>query len=233
MNILKNILIGVVVLVGALLLVIQTRPAEFHIERSLAIDAAPADVFPFIQDFHKWSTFSPWDKLDANMKREYSGASSGPGAVYAWSGNDKVGTGRMTIVDVIVPEQVKIQLDFIAPWEAHNTATFSLRSAPNGSVVTWMMDGENDFLGKAAGLFMDMDKLVGKDFEDGLQNLKRAAEALVKARPSSNAAAQAAAAQTVATTPPSAEPAAASSAVATSRAAASPSVMNVSGSASP
>lgn len=172
----KKILGGAGVAFVLLLAFVQTRPAEFHIERSLQMNAPAATVFGYINDFHKWSLWSPWDKLDPSMKREYSGASSGVGAAYGWTGNDQVGSGKMTITETMPPEMVKIALDFIAPFEAHNRATFSIRSAGTSSTVTWMMDGENGFMGKAASVFMDMDQLVGKDFEAGLASIKQAAE---------------------------------------------------------
>lgn len=176
----KKILGGAGVAFVLFLAFIQTRPAEFHIERSLQMNAPAATVFGYIDDFHKWSLWSPWDKLDPSMKREYSGASSGVGAAYGWTGNDQVGSGKMTITETMPPEMVKIALDFLTPFEAHNRTTFSIRSAGSSSTVTWMMDGENGFMGKAASVFMDMDQLVGKDFETGLASIKQAAEADAK-----------------------------------------------------
>jgi hypothetical protein len=189
---LKKVLIGLVVVVALFLGFVQLRPAEFHIERSLAMNAPQSIPFGYINDFHKWASWSPWDKLDPNMKREFTGAESGTGAGYGWSGNDQVGSGKMLIAESLSPEQVKIDLHFLAPWEQQNRTTFSIRSSGAGSVVTWMMDGENDFMGKAAGLFMDIDQMVGKDFELGLQNLKRLSEADAAARATSSTQAAAA-----------------------------------------
>jgi hypothetical protein len=135
-----------------------------------------ARAFELINDFPQWSAWSPWEKLDPGMKREFSGPGAGPGASYSWSGNKDVGSGRMTIKDSLAPEQIKIALDFLTPFEAHNLTTFSIRSSGAGSTVTWMMDGENNFVSKAFCVFMDMDKMVGKDFEAGLQNMKQLAE---------------------------------------------------------
>jgi hypothetical protein len=174
---LRKIAIAVLVVVALLLVVVATRPSHFHVERSASI-AAPAEVvFPFINDFHRWPTWSPWEKLDPGMKRDYSGAPAGTGAAYDWAGNDDVGVGSMRITDSQAPARVAIALEFKQPWQASNTTLFSVAPEGNGARVTWGMDGENNFMLKAASLFMDMDEVVGKDFEAGLANLQRAAGA--------------------------------------------------------
>jgi hypothetical protein len=174
---LQKIVIAVLVVIAGFLLFVGMRPSHFHVERSVST-AAPSDVvFPFINDFHRWSTWSPWEKLDPGMKREYSGAPAGPGAVYDWSGNDDVGVGSMRITDSQAPTRVAIALEFKQPWQASNIATFSLVPEGNGARVTWGMDGENNFMLKAVSLFMNMDEIVGKDFEAGLANLVRVSEA--------------------------------------------------------
>lgn len=166
--------LGVVVLV--FVGVVLTRPAAFHIERSANIAAPPARVFAHVNDFHKWSAWSPWEKLDPAMKKSYEGAPSGVGAIYAWTGNNKVGQGRMTIEKSVEPTEVQVKLEFIKPFAATNTATFTFAPAAGGTRATWAMDGRNNFMAKAASLFMDMDKLVGGDFERGLAALKSVAE---------------------------------------------------------
>lgn len=179
---LRKIVIGVLALVVAFGVVVAARPAHFHVERSVQIAAPPEVVFPFINDFHRWPSWSPWEKLDPGMRRQYSGAAAGKGAVYDWSGNDEVGVGSMRITDSAPPSSVAVALEFKEPWQATNATLFSVARDATGSKVTWGMEGENDFMLKAVSMFMDMDAMVGKDFEAGLDNLRRAAEAEVAAR---------------------------------------------------
>ncbi len=169
---LKKILIGVVVLVVVLVAVIATRPAEFEITRSKTLMAPPDVVYTEIVDFQRWPRWSPWEQRDPAMKREYSGPKSGQGAVYRWAGNSEVGEGRMTITDTRPNEHVVIQLDFLEPMTASNITEFTLApSGQGGTNVTWKMTGNHNFLGKGASLFMNMDKMVGDDFEAGLARL--------------------------------------------------------------
>jgi carbon monoxide dehydrogenase subunit G len=165
-----------VALVGILAAVIATRPAEFTIERSVDVAAPPAVVFALVDDFHKWDGWSPWAKLDPAMKVTYSGPDSGVGAKYAWSGDRRVGEGRMAITDAKPGERVTVALDFIAPLPAQNVAEFRFAPAGGGTRVTWSMSGANGFVGKAFALLMNMDKLVGAQFEQGLASLKALAE---------------------------------------------------------
>jgi len=174
---LKRIAVIAAVLIAALALVIATRPAHLHVERSMSIPVSPALVFPLINDFHAWSSWSPWEKLDPDMKREISGAPEGKGSLYSWSGNDQVGVGTMEIIDSTPADQVKIRLEFKQPWEATNATTFTLVPTKQGTRVTWAMDGENNFGAKAMSMFMNMDEMIGKDFETGLTNLGAVAEA--------------------------------------------------------
>ncbi len=182
---LKKIAIGVLVIAIAFVALVATRPSHFHIERSAQLAAPPEVVFPFINDFHRWPAWSPWEKLDPGMSREYSGSPQGVGAMYHWSGNDDAGVGSMRISDSQAPSQVKIALEFEKPFKASNQTLFNIAPAVGGSAITWGMDGENGFMFKAVGLFMNMDEMVGRDFEAGLENLKRVAEAdaLVPAKP--------------------------------------------------
>jgi hypothetical protein len=174
---LEKIAIGLLVLVALFVGVVATRPSRFHVERSARLDAPPNLVFPLINDFHRWPSWSPWEQLDPAMKREYSGSPQGTGAVYDWSGNDDVGVGSMRITDSQAPTRVTIDLEFKEPWQATNTTLFSVAPEAGGSIVTWGMDGESSFVFKAVGLFMDMDEMVGKDFEAGLANMRRVAAA--------------------------------------------------------
>jgi len=179
----RKILIIVAVLIVLLLLVIITRPSTFHIERSIAMAAPPENAFAQVNDFHAWPAWSPWEKLDPQMKKTFDGPSAGVGAKYAWTGNDQVGEGRMTIEKSDKPSTVGIRLEFLKPFAATNATTFTFAPTPQGSKVTWAMDGENSFMAKAASLFMDMDKLIGADFEKGLDAMKTAAETAPKPAP--------------------------------------------------
>jgi len=172
----KTIGIAVVVLVVGVLAFAATRPDDFTVQRSIAIKAEPAKIYPLLVDFRQWPAWSPWEKLDPTMKRTLSGSASGTGAVYAWDGSSKVGAGRMEIKEA-APAKVVIQLDFLKPFEAHNTADFTLAPRPDSiTEVTWQMRGPAPFISKLMGVFVDMDKMIGKDFEAGLANLKTAVE---------------------------------------------------------
>ncbi|HYH78866.1 MAG TPA: SRPBCC family protein [Longimicrobium sp.] len=162
--------------VAAPLAYAATRPDTFRIQRSATIAAPPGRIFPHLDDFHRWAAWSPWEKLDPALKRTFSGAGSGAGAVYAWEGNKKVGKGRMEITESDPPSRLAIKLDFITPFEAHNTTTFTLEPAGGETRVTWAMDGTNTFGFKVMGVFMNMDRMVGRDFERGLADLKAIAE---------------------------------------------------------
>jgi uncharacterized protein YndB with AHSA1/START domain len=166
----------VVVLLVALLGYALTKPDRFRVERTTSINAPPEQIFPFIVDFHRWSAWSPWEKLDPTMQRAFSGAPQGTGAVYAWDGNGKVGSGRMEIIGATAPSAITIKLDFLKPFEAHNLAEFTLRGNGGSTNLTWAMHGSNSYLAKLMSVFVSMDSLVGKDFEAGLANLKAAAE---------------------------------------------------------
>jgi carbon monoxide dehydrogenase subunit G len=171
----KKIAIGLVAVVALILVYALTKPDTFRVERSTAIKAPPQAVHAYLTDFHKWGAWSPWEKLDPNMKRTYSGAESGKGAAYAWEGNGGVGQGRMEIKDVS-PSKVTIQLDFLAPMETSNIVDFDLTPQGDTTHVVWTMSGNNNYLSKVMQVFMSMDSLVGKDFESGLSDLKAAAE---------------------------------------------------------
>lgn len=174
---LKKIALGLAAVVVVLVIVIATRPADFEISRSRTIAAPPEVAFAWLNDFHRWPDWSPWEKLDPAMKREVGGAPAGPGATYHWVGNDQVGEGRMTITDSQPPRSVTIRLEFLKPFPATNTTVFDLAPNGGGTTVTWRMSGHNNFMAKAFSLFMDMDAAVGPDFERGLANLDAATAA--------------------------------------------------------
>jgi hypothetical protein len=169
-----------VLLAGIVLLLVSAalRPDSFRIERSALVPAAQADVAALINDFHQWVQWSPWEKIDPTMERSYSGAASGVGAAYAWTSKGKAGAGRMEILESTL-ERIVIRLDFFKPFAASNTAEFTLVPQSEGTQVTWAMFGPSPFISKLMGLLMNLDKLIGKDFEKGLANM----QAAVKSRP--------------------------------------------------
>lgn len=171
------VLLGVIViLVGGVLIYATTKPDTFAVRREAVIKAPPEKIFALINDFQSWNRWSPWEKKDPAMKRTFSQSTSGKGAVYAWEGNSDVGQGRMEIAEVSPPSKVMINLDFVKPMEAHNIVEFTIEPSGEESRVTWVMSGNNNYVGKVFQVFIDMDKMVGKDFEAGLANLKVAAE---------------------------------------------------------
>jgi Polyketide cyclase / dehydrase and lipid transport len=147
----------------------------FEISRSTNIAADPASVHGRINDFHEWTAWSPWEDVDPNLQRIYTGPDQGVGAHYAWQGNRKAGQGSMEIVSS-TPEQIGIKLSFLKPWKATNDVVFTLEPSGSGTEVTWAMTGEHAGLGKVFSKVFSMDKLVGKDFEKGLARLKAVSE---------------------------------------------------------
>jgi hypothetical protein len=174
--VLKLIALIVIVAVVVVLVLAALKPDHFRVLRSASIDAPPERIFPLINDFHRWGAWSPYEHKDPDMKRTFSGAASGRGAIYEWAGNSNIGSGRMEIVESSAPSKVAIRLDFLKPFEAHNMATFTLEPAGGATKVTWIMDGPTPFVGKIMHVFINMDRMVGTDFEAGLANLKTAAE---------------------------------------------------------
>lgn len=180
---LKIIAIIAAIVIAAILILAATKPDTFRVQRSLSIKAPPEKIYPLINDFHNWALWSPYDKKDLAMKKTYSSNAVGTGATYAWQGDKNVGKGRMEITDSVTPSKIVIALDFFEPFEAHNTAEFSLDgngdvtdTNSQSTVVTWAMQGPTPYLAKIMHLFFNMDKMVGDDFEIGLANLKTLAE---------------------------------------------------------
>ena len=173
---LKKIAITVVVLIAALLLFATTKPDTFMVQRVATIHAPPERIFPLINDFHNWGVWSPWEKLDTAMTRTFSGPESGVGAVYAWSGNSDVGSGRMEITESVPSSKITLALDFLSPFESHNITEFVLAPSGDSTTVTWTMRGPNQYIGKVMSVFVSMDQMIGKDFVAGLANLKTATE---------------------------------------------------------
>jgi hypothetical protein len=167
------VVVGVLIAAVAVLVILAAmKPDAFRIQRSATFNAPREAIFPLINDFHRWSDWSPWEKMDPALKRTYSGPASGQGSIYEWEGNKKVGQGRMEIIESSPSSKVAIKLDFLKPFEAHNTAEFTLDGQGDGTNVTWAMLGRQPFMFKLMSVFFSMDKMVGKDFEAGLANLK-------------------------------------------------------------
>jgi hypothetical protein len=163
--------------------------SEYEITRSAVVAADPARVHGLVDDFHEWPAWSPWEDLDPAMERTYTGPRSGVGAHYAWRGNRKAGAGTMEIT-ASNPDEVRIRLEFLKPWTSTSATRFELAQVDSGTRVTWTMDGESDFMGKAFSLFTDLDKMIGTDFERGLANLKTVAESQARATAAAPSVAQ-------------------------------------------
>jgi hypothetical protein len=173
---LKKILVGLAVVMSVLAAVIALQPSAYSVSRSAVIASAPAEVFPLVDDFHNWNSWSPWAKLDPAIKETHEGPNSGTGAVYQWTGDKKVGKGIMTILESRPPSRVRIKLEFIEPFASVADTVFDFAPSGEGTTVTWTMSGKSDFLSKAFCLFMGgMDKAIGPDFEKGLSQMKTVA----------------------------------------------------------
>ena len=170
------ILIAVAVIVVVLVAVVALQPADFRVQRSALIAAPAQAVFAQVNDFHNWRAWSPWEKLDPELKRTYQGPQAGTGASYAWAGNKDVGEGRMTITESRPGERVLIDLQFIKPMAARNTTEFRFTPEAGATAVTWTMSGQHNFMGKAFSLLMNIDRMVGGQFEQGLANMKALVE---------------------------------------------------------
>jgi len=178
-----TVLLVIVIAIAALLAFASMRPDTFRYERSIRIAAPIVQVAEQIDDFHEWSRWSPWEHIDPTMQRTFSGAEAGVGAIYEWTGTGKVGAGRMEITEMRTGSEgglVTIKLDFFKPFKASNTAEFLMKPTDSGTDLTWAMFGPSPFMSKLMGIFMDMDKMIGKDFEAGLQSLKKNAEAAAR-----------------------------------------------------
>ena len=173
---LKWTLAAVAAVVVVFLIVVAMQPDDFRIERSATMRAPAPAAFAQVNDFQKWQAWSPWEKVDPQLKRQYEGPKAGTGAVYAWQGNKDVGEGRMTITDSRPGELVRIKLEFFKPFAATNTAEFSFKPSGDSTAVTWTMTGQNNFLSKAICMFVSMDKMVGGMFEQGLTQMKSIVE---------------------------------------------------------
>jgi Polyketide cyclase / dehydrase and lipid transport len=170
--------VALAVAIAIVLILASTRPDTFSVRRSAVVEAPAEKIFPLIENFHQWVNWSPWEDRDPAMKRTYAGAESGKGAIYAWDGNKNVGSGRMEILDASSPSKIVIKLDFFKPFEGHNTAEFTFAPERDASAtnITWVMHGPSSLMSKVMQVFMNLDKMIGRDFETGLANLKRLTE---------------------------------------------------------
>jgi uncharacterized protein YndB with AHSA1/START domain len=175
-SVLKTIASVIAVLVVGVLGFAATKPDEFRVVRSISIKAPPEKIFPYVNDFHAWTAWSPWEKLDPAMQRTFEGPAQGKGAVYGWKGNGSVGAGRMQIAESTPSSRILIDLQFIEPFAAHNKAEYTFQPKGDTTEVTWSMAGPAPFVSKLMQVFVNMDRMVGQDFEKGLANLKAAAE---------------------------------------------------------
>src|SRR6266403_5163298 len=175
-EIIAVIAIVLAIAIEILLILAATKPNTFSVQRATTVKAPPEAIFPLINDFHQWRTWSPYETKDPAMKRSFSGAASGKGAVYGWEGNKNVGSGRMEGLDTSMPSKIVIKLDFFTPFEGHNTAEFTMLPQGDATNVTWLMHGPAPFTSKLMQVLMNIDRMVGKDFEIGLANLKRLTE---------------------------------------------------------
>ena len=164
------------IIIAIVLVLASTKSDTFRIQRTAVMNAPADKIFPLIADFREWLNWSPWEGKDPALKRTYSGAERGQGAVYAWDGNKNVGAGRMEILEASAPSKIVIKLDFLKPFEAHNTAEFTMLPQDGATNVVWVMHGPTPFMSKVMQVFMNMDRMIGKDFEAGLANLKAASE---------------------------------------------------------
>lgn len=185
-----KILIGLAVIVVAFAIIVAMRPADFRIVRSTTIAAPPEAVFAQVNDLHQWQSWSPWEKLDPQMSRTFLGPPAGVGATYRWVGNKKAGEGVMRIAESRPAYLVRLDLEFIKPFAANNVAEFKFEPEGGKTQVTWSMTGRNGFMGKAFCMVMDMDKMVGADFEKGLAAMKSVAESRAAASAPEHAAAR-------------------------------------------
>jgi len=173
---LTTVIVIIALAITAVLGLAAMKSDVFRVRRETDIAAPREKIFALLNDFQQWALWSPWEKMDPAMTRVHSGAASGEGAIYAWKGNKKVGQGRMEIIEATPPERLAIKLDFLKPFEAHNTTVFTLEERGGSTHVAWDMHGPASFMVKLMHLFFNMDKMAGKDFEKGLANMKAVAE---------------------------------------------------------
>lgn len=173
---LEIILVIFAVIIIAFVVIVAMQSSEFRVARSATMSVSAPAVFAQVNDFHKWEAWNPWGKIDPAMKQTYEGAPAGIGAIYSWVGNNKVGEGRMTLTESRPSDLIRIKMEFCKPFAATNTAEFTFKPAGNQTAVTWSMTGHNNFMAKAIHLFMNMDKMIGSQFDKGLASMKSVVE---------------------------------------------------------
>jgi uncharacterized protein YndB with AHSA1/START domain len=176
LRMLAYVVAAIFVVAAGVLIYATTRPDSFRVQRSASIKAPPDRIFALISDLRGWNAWSPYERKDPAMRRTFSGAASGTGAIYEWDGDRNVGKGRMEVIEATPPGRILIKLDFIKPFEGHNTAEFTLEPKGDNTLVTWAMYGPATFMMKVMGIFMNMDNMIGNDFAVGLANLKGVTE---------------------------------------------------------
>ena len=176
-EIIVTIAVVLAIAIAVVLILAATKPDTFRVQRAITVRAPAEKIFPLIDDFHQWRSWSPYEDRDPALKRSYEGPASGKGAVYGWEGNKNVGSGRMEILEASTPSKIVIKLDFFAPFEGHNSAEFTMLPQGDATTVAWLMHGPAPFMNKMMQVFMNLDHMIGKDFEVGLANLKRITEA--------------------------------------------------------
>jgi hypothetical protein len=174
---LKKILVALAVIVIVFAVIVALQPSEYRVVRTATISAPAPAVFAQVNDFHKWEAWNPWGKIDPAMKQTYDGAPAGSGAIYTWAGNKEVGEGRMTIIESRPSELIRIKLEFFKPFAAVNTTEFTFKPQENQTLVTWGMTGKNNFMAKTIHMFMNVDKMIGDQFDKGLAQMKAIVEA--------------------------------------------------------
>lgn len=172
----KKIAAVLAAVIAVILILAAMKPNTFHVERKVVIKAAPEKIFPWLENPQKTTEWSPWEKKDPAMKKTFSGPAKGVGAAYAWDGNKEIGAGRIELTEVVAPKKVVMNLDFIRPMEGHSVAAYEVAPVAGGSEVTWSISGPQPFMSKIMCLFMNMDKMIGGEFEKGLADLKTIAE---------------------------------------------------------
>lgn len=174
------ILLAVAIVVVLFAIIVASRPSDFRISRTARLNAPVDVIFENVNDFHKWDAWSPWAKMDPNAKNSFAGPPSGPGATMSWAGNNKVGEGRMTIAESQPGQFIRIKLEFFKPFKATHQAEFTFKTEGNQTAVTWTMSGRNNFVGKAIGMLMSCDKMIGGQFEQGLASLNSVTQLTVR-----------------------------------------------------
>jgi uncharacterized protein YndB with AHSA1/START domain len=175
-DVIAIIAIILAIAIAAILVLAAIKPNTLRVARAIDIKAPAATIFPLISDFQRWRNWSPYEEKDPAMKRTYGGAESGKGATYAWDGDNNVGSGRMEILEAAAPSKIVIKLDFFKPLEGHNTAEFTILPQGDGTHVTWVMHGPANFMSRLIQVFINLDNMIGRDFEAGLARLKTITE---------------------------------------------------------